>query len=284
MNRDGEYDEKERTLLAAPKVENLEKILKILRAPGGCPWDREQTRETLSRYLTEECAEFLDALDKADPKAMADELGDVLMNVVFQAVLAEERGEFTLADVIGGINAKMIRRHAHVFGDAEADNSTEVIALWEKIKRAEGRPAKDSVLDGVPLSLDGLDYAQKIQKKAAKTGFDWSEESEIVAKIQEELGEVEAELHAGNDNAADEELGDLLFAVVNLIRFRKRATAGELMRRANAKFSRRFRYVEHAIRAQGKASETLSPKEFDALWEEAKEKERNGEYAENCLS
>ena len=193
-----------------PDINSLALILKRLRAPDGCPWDREQTRETLARCFTEECAEYLDALDHHDPEAMCDELGDVMMNVVFQAVIAEEKGEFTLADVFANVNAKMVRRHAHIFGDATAESATDVVAIWEKIKAGEAnRKPRESVLDGVPHELSSLNRAEKIQKKAAKVGFDWSREEEIIAKIEEELAELKFARENESSERFDEELGDL---------------------------------------------------------------------------
>jgi MazG family protein len=254
-----------------PDLDSLHRILRKLRAPGGCPWDREQTRETLSRCLAEECAELLDAIDRAEPAAICDELGDVMMNVVFQAVVAEERGEFTLRDVFANVNAKMIRRHAHVFGDAEAESATDVIELWEKIKSGENRPKKESILDGVPHALSALSRAEKLQKKAAKAGFDWTGEADIVDKISEELDELKAAIAGGDDAEIDDEIGDLLFAAVNLARFRKRKTAEELLRQSSAKFTARFHYIERELKRAGVPPEAAGIDRLDALWNEAKQ-------------
>ncbi len=255
-----------------PDIDSLALILKRLRAPDGCPWDREQTRETLARCFVEECAEYLDALDHHDPEAMCDELGDVMMNVVFQAVIAEEKGEFTLADVFANVNAKMVRRHAHIFGDATAESATDVVAIWEKIKAGEAnRKPRESVLDGVPHELSSLNRAEKIQKKAAKVGFDWSREEEIIAKIEEELAELKFARENESSERFDEELGDLLFAVSNLARFRKRQTSEELLRGAIAKFITRFQYVEKQLKAAGIPLESAGIDRMEALWQEAKQ-------------
>ncbi len=254
-----------------PTAEALRGILARLRAPGGCPWDREQTRQTLSRCLKEEVAELLDAIDRESPAEICDELGDVLMNVVFQAVVAEELGEFTFEDSCRCIIEKMIRRHAHVFGDADAGNPAEVLKLWEKVKLAErGGRERDSVLDGVPQELSALDRGEKLQKKAAKVGFDWSDQRGILDKIEEELAELREALDRGDEAHTDEELGDLLFAASNLARFRKRGTSEELLRAANRKFEERFRYVEERVKAGGGTLEEAGIERMEELWQEAK--------------
>ena len=253
-----------------PNIDSLRLILEKLRAPGGCPWDREQTRETLARCLSEECAEFLDAVDRREPAEICDELGDVMMNVVFQAVVAAERGEFTLEDVFRNVNAKMVRRHAHVFGDATAESATDVLAIWEKIKAGENRPHRESVLDGVPRHLSALDRAEKIQKKVAKVGFDWSRETEILDKIAEELAELREAMASGDAEHTDEELGDLLFAVTNLARFRKRRTSEELLRQTNEKFIHRFQLVEKELKRRGIAPAEAGIELLETLWNEAK--------------
>ena len=258
-----------------PSAESLLAILERLRAPGGCPWDREQTRETLSRSLAEECAELLDAIDRDVPAEICEELGDLFMNLLFQCVVAAERGEFTYEEMVRGIIDKMIRRHAHIFGDAHAENSAEVAALWEKIKQQEhaGKIAQQSILDGVGHYLTALNRAEKLQKKAAKVGFDWEDPGAVIDKIQEELDELKAAFVAGDEAHVDEELGDLLFAAANLARFRKRRTSEELLRAANRKFESRFRYIESALAAEGIALESAGPARLEALWREAKQKE-----------
>ena len=256
----------------SPDADGLLAILRRLRAPDGCPWDRKQTRQSLIRHLDGECAELIDAIMRDDVPNIREELGDVLMNLLFQAVIAEEKGEFTLTDVWREINDKMVRRHVHVFGDAHAATADDVVALWQKVKASEAghaeRPA--SRLDEVKPTLCPLDRAEKLQKKAAEAHFDWGETSQVVAKVAEELDEVKSALASGDEEHADEELGDLLFAVVNLIRFRDRKSAVETMRRSNAKFESRFREMEALAAAKGLVFEELTPAEMDDLWENVK--------------
>lgn len=255
-----------------PSADSLMAILRRLRAPDGCPWDREQTRDTLVGHLDGECAELIYAIDRGDVPNICEELGDVLMNLLFQVVIAEEKGEFTLADVWRGIIDKMIRRHAHVFGDEHAADAGEVARLWQKIKEREhaGQGAPASVMDKVKPCLSVLDRAEKLQKEAAKTGFDWQDAPSVLEKIVEETGEVREALAAGDEEHTDEELGDLLFAVVNLIRFRKRRSASELLRRANLKFEDRFRRMEKALTAEGATLSAVTPEKFDEVWEKVK--------------
>lgn len=253
------------------KPENIYEIIRILRAPGGCPWDREQTAESVSSCMAEECAEVLEAVDLKDPELLCEELGDLWMNVVFQAVIAEEKGDFTMQDVERGICEKMIRRHAHVFGDMSAENSTDVLKIWDKIKSTEKKKNKsDSVMGSIPPALSALDTAEKIQKKAAKYDFDWQQESDILEKIKEELREVEDAMSKNDHNEINEELGDLLFAVVNLIRFRKQKTSEQLLRAANRKFVSRFQYIESELKKQNISLEDASLDQMEKLYEEAK--------------
>lgn len=254
------------------KMEKLVGIMKKLRSPEGCPWDREQTHKSLKKCLMEECAELMDAIDVENEHEMCEELGDILMNVVLHSVMAEERGSFTFADVVDGICEKMIRRHPHVFGDESVRNSTEVLGLWDRVKKLEKSDRK-SVLDGIAYHCPALLQAEKLQKKVAKYGFDWSNERQIVAKIQEELNEVKAAMDSGDQTHIDEEIGDLLFATTNLSRFRKRSSAEELLAAANRKFATRFRYIEKCLAERGRSLEESTLAEMDALWEEAKTKE-----------
>lgn len=258
-------------------ADSLLRVLRRLRSPDGCPWDRKQTRTSLVRHLESECGELIDAIDHNDPPHIKEELGDVLMNLLFQVVIAEENGEFTLEEVWREIIDKMIRRHAHVFGDAHAENADDVVKLWEKIKageRQERGEEKRSAMDSVKHSLSALTRAEKLQEKAAELNFDWSDTAGIVAKIKEETSEVEAALADNDDDAVDEELGDLLFAVINLIRFRKRSRSEDLLRRANAKFEQRFRIMEKEAENTGFQLADLSIEQLDALWEKAKTSEK----------
>ena len=255
-----------------PEAASLLAILRKLRSPEGCPWDREQTRHSLVRHLEGECAELIYAIDKNDVPNICEELGDVLMNLLFQAVVAEEKNEFTMEDVWRGIIDKMIRRHAHVFGSESAANADEVAALWQKIKAQEhaGENTHESVMDKVKPALSPLERAEKLQKEAAKNGFDWQDQFSVTDKISEEVSEVRQALDSGDDDAVDEELGDLLFAVINLIRFRKRENASGLLRKANLKFEGRFREMEKRLAAAGLALENVDPETFDRFWEEVK--------------
>ncbi len=255
----------------ADPVRQLEKVMKILRAPGGCPWDREQTHETLSRYLREECSEVVDSVIDRDYPGLCDELGDVLMNIVFNSVVAEEEGLFNFDDVAKGSVEKMLRRHPHVFSDGDADTPDKVAVVWDEIKKKERNNVEpESILDKVPRSLPGLLRARDVQKKVAKVGFDWPEMAPILDKVQEELDEVREAIEHGEDNKIDEEIGDLLFAVVNISRFRKRDTAEDLLLRAVKKFERRFRYVEKRVKEDGQQFEDFSLEEMDGFWNEAK--------------
>lgn len=254
-------------------------ILRRLRAPDGCPWDREQTRETLKYNLTGEVAEYLDAVDNHDSQNMCEELGDVLMNIFFQILIAEEAKEFDLTQVCREINGKLIRRHPHVFGDAKVKDSSDVQILWQSVKAAEKveKAAKaanqTTILSNIPHSLSPLQTAEELQRKAAKVGFDWSNSADIITKIKEELGEVEQAMRDENNEEVDEELGYLLFSVVNLIRFRKRLTADQILRNANMKFRRRFNFVELALQADGKNFPDVTPEQLESYWQKAKENE-----------
>ena len=265
---------------AGTAILKLEQVMKKLRAPDGCPWDREQTHETLMPFIMEECGEFLDALAAEDDENMREELGDVLMQVVLHSVIAEERGKFTLSDVIKDVTEKMIYRHPHVFSDSHVEDASAVLVQWEKLKAKEkNHGKKESLLDGVPTHAPALLQAEKLQKKAAKVGFDWKEQQEILQKISEELEELkEAMANAGKGEEAekriDEELGDLLFAAANLSRFRKRGSSELLLAASSAKFKRRFQYIEKALQNASETFEDSSMEKLDALWEEAKKQEK----------
>jgi len=263
-------------------------IMHRLRAPGGCPWDREQTFDSIRKYTLEETYEVFDAIERRDWPALKDELGDLLLQVLFYTEMASEAGSFTIEDVIAGLSRKLIRRHPHVFGEAaaaEAGNSAtgletsgidapQVLHNWEEIKKREqsSRPAPEGRLDSVPRSMPALSEASKLGSKAAKSGFDWPDVSGLVDKLREETAELEAELpHRAERRAAiSEELGDLLFTAVNLARHLK--IDPELaLRDTNAKFRRRFRSMELA---SPQPLEQLSPDALEALWSQAKINER----------
>ena len=261
------------------EIQRLVEVMRRLRAPDGCPWDRVQTHVSLKKNLIEEAAEFLDAIDEKDDAHMKEELGDLLMQAVLHAVIAEERNAFNFEDVAHDITEKMIRRHPHVFGDKKAESADDVQALWQKVKKEEKEEKNGqlptSVLARIPHSLPGLMRAEKMQRKAAEVSFDWKEEQDVRAKLEEEFKEVCAAFQSGNDDAVDEELGDLMFTIVNLARFRKRATAEELLQRASDKFQRRFQYLESKVAETGKAPQDMTPEELDALWNEAKSVEKS---------
>lgn len=253
-------------------VAELVAIIARLRAPGGCPWDHEQTHESLKPCLVEEVGEFLDALDDGDDAAMAEELGDVLLQIVFHCQIAAETGRFTLQDAARVCCEKMIRRHPHVFGETQIADAAGVLDQWDRIKRDEKKTvAPESVLSGVPRHLPALQRAQKMQKKAAKVGFDWPSIDGVLAKIEEELAEVRGALAGGDDAKVAEEIGDLMFSVVNLSRFREHQ-AEELLHGTVRKFERRFRHIETALRADGRKPEDCTLAELDALWNQAKTK------------
>jgi tetrapyrrole methylase family protein / MazG family protein len=258
-------------LPAAGSFERFQETIAHLRAPEGCPWDRKQTHLSLREYLLEEAFEVIDTLDREDSDALREELGDLLLQIVLHAQIAVEEGEFSMADIIADINAKMIKRHPHVWGDVSVENADEVLANWDELKRKErsNLAEKKSALSGVPLALPSLAQAEKYQSKAAKVGFDWPNVDEVIAKLQEECNELR-EAETSPDRAA--EFGDVLFSLVNVARWYK-IDPEIALRETNAKFVRRFQYIEdHA----GRDLKELSLAEMDALWNEAKTVERSG--------
>ena len=249
-------------------VDRLRKIVAQLRSPDGCPWDREQTHESLKPHLVEECYELMDAIDAGDDKELKEELGDLLLQVVLHSQMAAEATRFTLDDVATVIADKLVNRHPHVFGESRLPDSEAVLKQWEVIKRSE-KQERRSVLDGVPRALPALARAQKIQTKAARVGFDWNEAEGALAKVREELREVES----APEGYLQEEIGDLLFAVVNLARHVD-ADPEAALRGTNRKFEERFATVERALAERGKTPEQSSLAEMDALWDAAKAAER----------
>jgi tetrapyrrole methylase family protein/MazG family protein len=247
------------------RFDELVRVMARLRAPGGCPWDREQTHRSLRRYLLEETYEAVEAIDDGDWRRLRDELGDVLLQVVFHAQLAAEREEFSIEDVVAGIVRKLYRRHPHVFGEAEVADSAEVLDRWEHLKhQEEGYEGRESLLDGVPRGLPALQRAMKLQSRASRVGFDWDDASGPWGKVHEELGELER----ARPEEAEAELGDVLFALVNLARFLEVDAEGAL-RRASNRFYRRFRAMERAAADRGGLAQMTLP-EMDELWEQAK--------------
>jgi MazG family protein len=261
-------------------TERLLEIMARLRAPDGCAWDREQTPATLKSQMLEECYEVMEAIDSGSRDLLLEELGDLLLHVVFQAQIAAEQGDFTFADVAAGIAEKLVRRHPHVFGEVKLADSASVLVQWEELKKAE-KPERKSALDGIPRALPALMRADAIQRRARKVGFDWPDATGALEKVREEVQEVAAAMseaaafaHA-NEAAAEvspqieEEIGDILFSVVNLSRHLK-LDAEELLRRATDKFEQRFRNVEQQAQAAGKKLETCTAGELDTFWEVAK--------------
>ena len=247
---------------------DLVEILDILRGENGCPWDREQTHESLRKYLIEEAYEAVGAIDEGDIDALADELGDVLLQVVFHANVGKSHGDFAIGDVTSNICRKMIYRHAHIFGNDKCATAQEVTANWEKLKKAEkGLTSQASVLADVSKGLPALMRAHKVQKKAANVGFDWDTALEALPKVHEEAQEVKAELDAGRDPA--EELGDLLFSCVNVTRLCG-LDAEELLKNATEKFILRFTAMENLIKCAGKSLEGLTLSEMDVYWNQVK--------------
>jgi len=252
------------------KLDRLLEVMGLLRSKDGCPWDREQTHESLKKYLIEETYEFLEVVDLNDKKRMCDELGDVLLQVVFHSQIAEENGDFNIEDVINGICEKMIHRHPHVFGDVSVQNSNEVLKNWEEIKKKEkGSIDHTSVLQDVPINLPALMRSFKVQQKAAQVGFDWDNPSDVFAKIREEIDELEAEYKKSDKSGMEDELGDVLFSVVNLSRFLKVHPELSLSQATN-KFIRRFEYIERRALELGKKLNEMTLVEMDVLWSEAK--------------
>ena len=250
-------------------IEELVKIVARLRAPDGCPWDREQTHASLRSSLVEEAHEVVEAIDENDDIHLREELGDLLLQVVMHSQMASETNRFTFDEVASVLSEKLIRRHPHVFGDAQLADTHAVLQRWEEIKRAEKGNKHTSALDNVSPALPGLMHAEKIAKRAARVGFDWAEPGPVIEKIREELAEVEEAMAKGDQDRIEEEIGDLLFAVANLAR--KTKVDGEVaLRRATRKFITRFQKVEGVLRDLGRKPEECTLAEMDAIWDEIK--------------
>jgi ATP diphosphatase len=263
-------------------IAQLLQIMAALRTPGtGCPWDLEQRFETIAPYTLEEAYEVADAVARGDLADLREELGDLLLQVVFHARMAQEQGAFDFGDVVEAITTKLLRRHPHVFGEARGLTPKEVEGLWDRIKTEEkaeraGRASghgRSGALAGVPVALPALTRALKLQAKAGKVGFDWNDPVAVLSKIREECDEIEAEIAAGKVRQASAEVGDLLFAVVNLARHLD-ADPEAVLRATNQKFERRFAAIEHALAARGKRPEDATLAEMDTLWDEAKAAEK----------
>lgn len=245
----------------------LKSIIARLRSATGCPWDRQQTHESLKATLLEECYEVLEAIEQENSDKLCEELGDLMMQIVFQAQIAAENGKFNIEDVIKGINTKLIHRHPHIFGNLKLKDAHEVILNWEALKQ-EKRPAGESLLASVPKQMPALAYSQSIQRRAAAVGFDWREVKGIIDKLAEEVKELE---QASSQEEKTKEFGDVLFALANIAR-RLNVDLEAALRSANQRFYQRFSYMEEACRGRGINFGDLSFDEQNALWEEAKQK------------
>jgi MazG family protein len=264
------------------QFEALVSLQARLRAPGGCPWDRRQTHETLRTYLLEEAYEVLEAIDKANPQELSEELGDLLLQVLFHAELAREAGRFDISSVIQNIHDKLVRRHPHVFGDVKADTPEQVVKNWEKLKTEERlgsskAPLRDqiapSALDGIPRTLPALLEALQLTRRAARVGFDWHNVEGIFDKLDEEVAELRKALSEGGASRLEDELGDLLFVIVNLARHLK-IDPEVALTHANRKFKSRFQDMESAARSEAQRLGDMSQEELEALWEAAKARAR----------
>lgn len=250
------------------EFDRLVEIMARLRGPGGCPWDRDQTHQSIRKYVIEEAYEVAEAIDRDDPEELCGELGDLLLQVVFHAEMARESGRFRIEDVCARIVDKMVRRHPHVFADVQVEGAADVVRNWEAIKARE-RGSDASAVDGVPRALPALQRSERIGEKASRVGFDWTDAAQVLAKVDEERAELEAAIAGGDRERVAAEIGDLLFAVANLARKLdvepERALAGTVDR-----FEARFRHVESRVRASGREMSAVDPDELDRLWNEAK--------------
>ena len=267
------------------KFDELVNVMTRLRAPGGCPWDREQTYASLAQYLLEETYETFDAIQEADQTGdtlnLREELGDVLLQVVFHSTIAAEKGDFTIDDVVEGVTEKLILRHPHVFGEAELKTAQDVLSNWDELKKAQQKASgkiekeKNSILDDVPIHFPALLEGQKLTKKAAKVGFDWENAEQIFDKLNEEVDELKKEISERNADKIEEEIGDLLFVVVNLAR-KFDVDAETALKRTNRKFRQRFEFIENKLKLRGKNLEESNLQEMDSLWNESKRKTQSG--------
>ncbi len=253
--------------MTGEKFENLMKIMHRLRKE--CPWDKEQTHDSIKSATIEEAYEVVEAIDNKDFAELKTELGDLLLHIVFHSVIAEEENHFNIDDVIEAISEKLIRRHPHIFGEVKVNGSEDIERNWEKIKLQEGR---ESVLEGVPKHLPQIQRAYRLQQKASKIGFDWEKKEEVWKKVNEEINELKESEKLNDKEKIEEEIGDLFFALVNYSRFLK-VNPEDALRKTNNKFIRRFKYLENKIREEGKSLEDSTLEEMDKYWEESKKDE-----------
>ncbi len=255
------------------QLARLRAIMHRLRAPGGCPWDAEQTHESIVPNLIEETYETVDTIQRGDHEHLKEELGDLLLQVVFHSEIAEEAGRYNLDDVARGISDKLVHRHPHVFAQSDATSTDEVLQQWDDIKRVEKGNQDKPYLHGIGKELPALLRAAKLQKKAAKVGFDWPDEAGVMDKLDEEAGELKSAIADGDPKAIEEELGDLLFSAVNLARTRK-LDPEVIMANANNKFEQRFAVMEESLKSQGLTLDEASLEQMEAAWQAAKEQPR----------
>ena len=266
-------------------VDDLLKIMAKLRSPSGCPWDREQTENSLKKYLVEESYEVLEAIESGTPRELREELADLLLQIVFISRIAEEKRDFNFLGLVQELAEKLIRRHPHVFPSPHRPRPTpksagEVLKVWGSVKEMEGKYAKrKSLLDGIPLALPALERARRMSERASRVGFDWPDLGAVWKKVEEELRELKKAEKSPSRQAAEEELGDLLFTLVNWARF-KGLSAEEALRKANRRFARRFFQVEKGLRKKGKRPQDSTLEEMDHLWNEAKKKARGGGHGQ----
>ncbi|VAX34233.1 Nucleoside triphosphate pyrophosphohydrolase MazG [hydrothermal vent metagenome] len=252
--------------------DKLVKIMEALRAEDGCPWDREQTRQSLKPFLIEEAYELLEAIEEDDPVKIKEELGDLLFQIVFHARIAGEKGEFDIRDVIEAISGKMVSRHPHVFGGKRLRTADEVLDRWEEHKRQEGK-LKESIFEGIPGNLPSLLKAHMVQERVSRVGFDWEKAEDVVEKVESEFDEFKSALKGGDKGEIEEEFGDILFTLVNLSRFVD-IDPEEALRKTISRFIRRFSYIETSAKQEGRALADYTLEEMDHLWEEAKRAEK----------
>ncbi len=261
-------------LMPKRSFDELVALMTTLRGPNGCPWDRKQTFESLKPFIVEEAYEVVDAIDRGERHALAEELGDFLLQAVFAAELAREEGSFDISDVITTIHEKLVRRHPHVFGNVEARDAEQVLVNWEKLKNEERKAENKSVLAGVPQSLPALLKASRLTEKAARVGFDWRRAEDVFAKIEEEIGELHEAVEAKDQHKIHDEVGDLLFSIANIAR-KLGVNAEEALQSSNRKFISRFGSMERAVRSEGHNLDQLTLEQMDALWDQAKAAERS---------
>jgi len=256
---------------AQKELQELTVLIKKLRAPAGCPWDRKQKPQDIGKYVLDEAYEVTDALETKDPLALKEELGDLLFQILFLAEMEDELNQFSLADIMVGIKEKMIRRHPHVFGDVTVNSVEEVKENWQEIKKKERghKNNEDSLFASIPLSLPALKRAQKITSIASAYGFDWPKTADVIGKIKEELQEFDDAVKSGSDNKVEEELGDIFFTLVNLSRFLS-IDAETALSKTTGKFLRRFSYITEQLCTKGISLKEATLNQMDALWNEAK--------------